>query len=78
MLNRNRNVSDLPKPPAWHEGAPCASSDPDAFFPSHYGGVTQTADAKRICAGCDRREVCLQWALDNREPHGVVGGYDSA
>ncbi|MDJ0454382.1 WhiB family transcriptional regulator [Gordonia amicalis] len=77
LLNRNRNVSDLladiPRPPDWHEGVPCSTADPDAFFPTHYNDV-QTADAKRICAACDVRTLCLQWALDNREEHGVLGG----
>ncbi|WP_269724178.1 WhiB family transcriptional regulator [Gordonia alkanivorans] len=77
LLNRNRNVSemlaDLPKPPAWHELGICRQFDPEIFYPSHYG-PTQTADAKKVCAGCDVRAVCLQWALDNNDQHGVLGG----
>ncbi|WNM74470.1 WhiB family transcription factor [Gordonia phage BearBQ] len=77
ILNRNRNVSDmladLPKPPTWHEQSICRQVDPEIFFPSHYSqGLT--ADAKRICGGCDVRAVCLQWALDNNDQHGVLGG----
>lgn len=76
LLNRNRSVSeilaDLSRPPAWHKDAPCAQSDPDAWFPEKGGS---TADAKRICAGCDVREQCLQWALDNEERFGVWGGH---
>ena len=30
--------------------------------------------AKAICAGCPRRESCLQGALERREPWGVWGG----
>lgn len=77
VLNRNRNVSDLladlPKPPEWHEQSICRQVDPEIFFPSHYT-ERSTADAKRICAGCGVRAVCLQWALENRDPHGVLGG----
>ena len=30
--------------------------------------------AKAICAGCSRRESCLEGALERREPWGVWGG----
>ena len=30
--------------------------------------------AKTICAGCSRRESCLEGALERREPWGVWGG----
>ena len=30
--------------------------------------------AKTICAGCPRRELCLEGALERREPWGVWGG----
>ena len=30
--------------------------------------------AKAICAGCSRREPCLEGALERREPWGVWGG----
>ena len=30
--------------------------------------------AKAICAGCPRRESCLEGALERREPWGVWGG----
>lgn len=33
-----------------------------------------TAEAKRICAGCDVREQCLEWALENQERFGIFGG----
>ncbi|SDT85687.1 hypothetical protein [Gordonia westfalica] len=33
VLNRNRNVSDLPKPPAWHEGAPAPPQTRTRSFP---------------------------------------------
>lgn len=75
LLNRNTSVSDilasLPTPPAWHIDTPCSQADPECFFPEK---GESTANAKRICAGCDVREQCLEWALDNRERFGVFGG----
>lgn len=31
--------------------------------------------AKKLCAGCEVREQCLDWALERREEHGIWGGY---
>lgn len=58
-------------PPAWQEQAICAQTDPDAFFPEK-GGTTR--EAKRVCAGCEVKDECLQHALDNDERYGVWGG----
>lgn len=32
--------------------------------------------AKQICAECDVRTECLDYALRIREPHGIWGGYN--
>lgn len=52
---------------AWDRGAPlfdgsqpCAQTDPELFFP--YKGGSNTA-AKRVCAGCQFRQPCLDYAL---------------
>lgn len=75
LLNRNTSVTDilagLPTPPAWHADAPCSQADPDAWFPEKGGS---SVEAKRICADCDVREQCLEWALSNRERFGIFGG----
>lgn len=75
LLNRNRNMSDflagLPKPPTWHEGAICAQTDPEAFYPEA-GGVNH--EAKRICATCPVLNDCREWAIESCEPWGVWGG----
>ena len=34
--------------------------------------------AKQICAQCNVREDCLQFALRVREPHGIWGGLTEA
>lgn len=57
--------------PAWQDLALCREVDPDLFFPEK-GESTQ--DAKRICARCDVRAECLEYALDNDERYGVFGG----
>jgi WhiB family redox-sensing transcriptional regulator len=59
--------------------APCAQSDPDAWFPEK--GETPTW-AKRICARCDVRALCLAnalWMEDaGVEVYGVWGGLSIA
>ena len=52
--------------------AACAETDPEAWFPEK--GDVDLRRIKRICAGCQVRAECLEWALDNREQHGVWGG----
>lgn len=49
----------------------CAQTDPEAFFPEK---GDSNRDAKRICARCDVKAECLEWALDNDERYGVWGG----
>ena len=55
----------------WRQRAACRGVEPDIFYP-----VTDedAEDAKAICEGCDVRQLCLEWALTNREHDGVWGG----
>ena len=66
----DRPVFSLPikMPPAWVEGMPCAS-DPDSWFEPW--GVDY---AKEICADCERRVECRDWAIENDEQFGIWGG----
>lgn len=57
--------------PEWQARALCAQTDPEAFFPEKGGS---TRDAKRICARCEVKENCLQYALDHDERFGIWGG----
>jgi WhiB family transcriptional regulator, redox-sensing transcriptional regulator len=55
----------------WQERALCAQTDPEAFFPEKGGS---TREAKRICAGCEVRAECLEYALQQDERFGIWGG----
>jgi len=55
----------------WRELALCAEIDPELFYPEP--GHSPAA-AKRICAGCDVRVQCLEFALTVEDCHGVWGG----
>lgn len=56
---------------AWQADALCAQTDPEAFFPEKGGS---TRDAKKICAQCEVKAECLEYALANDERFGIWGG----
>lgn len=55
----------------WQERARCREFDPETFFPEKGGS---SRDAKRICAQCEVRIQCLNYALRHDERYGVWGG----
>jgi WhiB family redox-sensing transcriptional regulator len=55
----------------WTALAACQYTDPDAFFPDR---GESPVPAKRVCGSCEVRAECLEYALENRIPHGVFGG----
>jgi len=59
-----------PHRPEWQTKALCIG-ETELFF--NEGTPTAIADAKRFCAKCNVRRICLQFALANDEV-GVWGG----
>ena len=49
----------------------CKGFDPLIFFPEQY---ESDSDAKKICAGCSIAKLCLEYAIDGSEKHGIWGG----
>jgi len=62
---------DMIVPEPWMDGAVCAQTDPEAFYPEKGGSIKE---AKAICLTCDVREACLQYALTHTERFGIWGG----
>ena len=60
----------------WRARGACLSADPELFFPLSSAGpsVEQLNQAKTVCAGCQVRAECLEFALATRQAHGVWGG----
>lgn len=56
---------------SWQAGAPCAQTDPELFFPEP-GECPRTA--VNMCASCDVREQCLDYAVRHDIRYGVWGG----
>jgi WhiB family transcriptional regulator, redox-sensing transcriptional regulator len=61
---------------SWWTLAACQSADPELFFPVSGTGLAQAdiVKAKAICAGCEIRRRCLDYALESQQVHGVWGG----
>ncbi|MCL1840846.1 MAG: WhiB family transcriptional regulator [Propionibacteriaceae bacterium] len=55
----------------WQDRALCAQTDPEAFFPDKGGS---TREAKGVCAHCEVREPCLEYAITHDERFGIWGG----
>ena len=68
---RQRVEEDDEETLSWQSDSLCAQTDPEAFFPEKGGS---TRDAKKICASCEVRPQCLQYALANDERFGIWGG----
>ncbi len=73
-------LAQVPKDAVWHwqEHGSCLDADPLLFFhPQNERGSSRTRrdrSAKLICAGCDVRMECADYAVRAREPYGVWGG----
>ena len=55
----------------WRDLALCAETDPEAFFPAKGGSTRQ---AKAVCASCEVRRPCLEYALEHQVGPGIWGG----
>lgn len=60
----------------WFAHAACRGIDPELFFPER-GAPGAGREAKAVCAGCEVRQECLDYALANQECYGVWGGTSS-
>ena len=56
---------------SWQDLARCTEVDSEIFFPGKGGS---TREAEKVCAGCEVREPCLEYALAHYEDHGIWGG----
>lgn len=57
----------------WQEQGLCRETDPEVFSPGDDGTYNPRA-AKAICHLCPVKIECGLRALEDREPHGVLGG----
>lgn len=55
----------------WQERGACLNVDPELFFPER---GASTREAKSVCAHCEVKAECLEYALVNGEKFGIWGG----
>jgi WhiB family redox-sensing transcriptional regulator len=55
----------------WQRRANCLGVDPDLFFPER---GASTKEAKSVCARCEVKDECLEFAITNAEKFGIWGG----
>jgi len=54
---------------------PCRGTDPDAWFPEPKDATVMSfRNATKLCAQCPVRMLCLEYAIENNELHGIWGG----
>jgi WhiB family redox-sensing transcriptional regulator len=56
---------------SWRRRAACRGIEPEIFYPV---SEEEAEEAKAVCAQCEVRQACLEFALNNRERDGVWGG----
>lgn len=56
---------------SWQDYANCRGADADLFFPER---GASTRKAKSICAECEVRSSCLDFAIREGEKFGIWGG----
>lgn len=61
----------LPLPGPWHKQGACRGMTPRQFYSENY---IENESARAICASCEVRSDCLEYALHNRIQHGIWGG----
>ncbi len=58
-------------PVGWRDYANCLGANHDLFFPDR---GASTRKAKQICAACQVRVDCLEYAVTRAEKFGIWGG----
>ncbi|MGI8518874.1 MAG: WhiB family transcriptional regulator [Acidimicrobiia bacterium] len=56
---------------SWQDYANCRGADADLFFPER---GASTRKAKAICAECEVKDECLNFAIQHGEKFGIWGG----
>ena len=65
-------VREVPEDLSWQNRGVCAEVGGDLWFPER---GEPSLPAKRVCRGCEVRELCLEYALRTHQAHGVWGGH---
>ncbi len=60
----------------WRTRAACLDEPIELFFPIGTTGpaLDQIEEARAVCARCEVRAICLEWALRTGQDSGIWGG----
>lgn len=71
MSTTYEGVAQRGTPPVTrHNDIACRDAKPEVFFPPPGGSPM---DALAICASCNHRQECADWAVDTRQRFGIWG-----
>lgn len=75
---RSERVETRGTEPEWRRQAACRLMPAEMFFPVGTSGmaVEDLAAAKAVCAHCEVRGACLDYAVETRQEFGIWGGTD--
>lgn len=74
VVEREMLVDRSEPDPSWRKRAACKGVDPALFYPAKDGEAhSEIAAAKRICAGCEVRAECREYAVAAVEVFGIFG-----
>ena len=65
-----RDTVEVVKDTSWMQKANCLGVDTELFFPER---GDSTREAKAVCRGCEVKDECLEYALENGEKFGIWG-----
>ena len=75
MTGHNQSSAPKPAPGPWADFANCLGLPPDWFFPARDDSQSVPAEAKKVCAACQVRQQCLDYAMTPPViTNGVWGG----
>lgn len=64
-------------PLAWKQLGNCKGTDPEFFYPDPANKKAESR-AVKACQNCRVADICLEFAINNRERFGVWGGSTQA
>lgn len=70
-LTRTAHGLSTPRDEHWDLKVPCRS-DPELMWPHPNAPIEE---ARRVCAGCNHTEACIEQGIGMRDWHSVRGGY---
>lgn len=76
-MNSNQALTALAEGIRKHGTPACQETDPEAWFPEGGSPNPSLHPAIKLCKACPVRQLCLEFAIINKEAYGIWGGLNS-